>query len=284
MIEKLFLSVGAMKAGTTWLHHQLRGHPEIFFTPEKEIHYFFAPTGDAPPMRLEDRVRRFKRVVSNIDPDRTNRRVLFNMRWYTGRYLARKVDDAWYQGLFAHSRTGQWCADFSNLYSLLDSERWKAVRRVATQIRAIYTLRHPLERMWSQLVFFHDFSGAEADFKSWKKQDFARFFDGSREAAHGDYAGNLARLREALSEEELIVSFFEAVRAQPVLTLNRIERFLGISERTYPQERLGRKVNPTAPRHIPKAFIDYAAPIHENQVRRLKSAGLTLPDSWSSAF
>jgi len=40
MINNLFLSVGAMKAGTTWLYKQLQYHPEIYFTPEKEIHYF----------------------------------------------------------------------------------------------------------------------------------------------------------------------------------------------------------------------------------------------------
>eukprot|EP00493_Phyllostaurus_siculus_P000433 UN00435 len=36
MIDNLFLSVGAMKAGTTWLYEQLKNHPEIHFTPEKE--------------------------------------------------------------------------------------------------------------------------------------------------------------------------------------------------------------------------------------------------------
>ena len=35
-----FLGIGAQKAGTTWLHENLRRHPELFLPEEKELHYF----------------------------------------------------------------------------------------------------------------------------------------------------------------------------------------------------------------------------------------------------
>jgi hypothetical protein len=35
-----FVGIGAMKAGTTWIYRQLREHPDIWFGPRKEIHYF----------------------------------------------------------------------------------------------------------------------------------------------------------------------------------------------------------------------------------------------------
>ncbi len=35
-----FLGIGAQKAGTTWLYENLKGHPEIFFPPEKEVHFW----------------------------------------------------------------------------------------------------------------------------------------------------------------------------------------------------------------------------------------------------
>ena len=38
-MERLFLSIGAMKAGTTWLYSLLQRHPKIQFTPEKKIHF-----------------------------------------------------------------------------------------------------------------------------------------------------------------------------------------------------------------------------------------------------
>jgi hypothetical protein len=35
-----FLGIGAQKAGTTWLHENLRHHPGLYLPAEKEIHYF----------------------------------------------------------------------------------------------------------------------------------------------------------------------------------------------------------------------------------------------------
>ncbi|MBK8815444.1 MAG: hypothetical protein IPN42_08040 [Methylococcaceae bacterium] len=40
MTKKIFLSIGAMKAGTTWLYDKLKEHPDIHFSYEKELHYF----------------------------------------------------------------------------------------------------------------------------------------------------------------------------------------------------------------------------------------------------
>lgn len=36
----LFLGIGAQKAGTTWLFHQLRRHPDVHFPRGKELHYW----------------------------------------------------------------------------------------------------------------------------------------------------------------------------------------------------------------------------------------------------
>ncbi len=35
-----FLGIGAVKAGTTWLHHQLCRHPELYLPPIKPVRYF----------------------------------------------------------------------------------------------------------------------------------------------------------------------------------------------------------------------------------------------------
>jgi hypothetical protein len=36
----IFLNIGAIKSGTSWLAKQLEDHSEIFLTPLKEIDYF----------------------------------------------------------------------------------------------------------------------------------------------------------------------------------------------------------------------------------------------------
>jgi hypothetical protein len=35
-----FLGIGAQKSGTSWLHENLRHHPDAFVSPVKELHYF----------------------------------------------------------------------------------------------------------------------------------------------------------------------------------------------------------------------------------------------------
>jgi hypothetical protein len=35
-----FLGIGAQKSGTTWLHSNLRAHPDAFLPEPKEVHYF----------------------------------------------------------------------------------------------------------------------------------------------------------------------------------------------------------------------------------------------------
>jgi hypothetical protein len=37
-----FLGIGAAKTGTTWLHHNLRAHPDLYLPDQKEVHYFDA--------------------------------------------------------------------------------------------------------------------------------------------------------------------------------------------------------------------------------------------------
>ena len=46
-----FLCIGARKAGTTWLWFNLRSHPRVWLTPQKEIHYF-----DRRPPSLAERL------------------------------------------------------------------------------------------------------------------------------------------------------------------------------------------------------------------------------------
>jgi hypothetical protein len=60
MIEKLFLSVGAMKAGTTWLYDKLKQHPDIHFSPQKEVHFlshYYGHTNSLLPVKRQRRAR-----------------------------------------------------------------------------------------------------------------------------------------------------------------------------------------------------------------------------------
>lgn len=283
MIDRLFLSVGAMKAGTTWLHQQLAGHPGILFCPEKEIHYF-ADSDCKSYMSLAGRVARYQQVVRNLNPDRLNAHVQNNLAWYASTYLAPCVDDTWYESLFKIPASGKkgarYVADFSNLYATLDQDRWAHVRKVAKSLRVMYTMRHPAKRLWSQLKFSYEFSGRASELQDLSDGDVKVFLTDAGNLAHADYATVVEQLRSYLKEDELRFFFFEDFRSDPVKSLAAIEGFLEIEPQIYQDDRLGKRVNPSQTMAVPESFASGVEKIHQQQIERLTLLGLEVPKSW----
>ena len=65
-MERLFLSIGAMKAGTTWLYSILERHPDIHFTPEKEIHFLAHYYLNKKHLTDKHRLHRARTRLNNI--------------------------------------------------------------------------------------------------------------------------------------------------------------------------------------------------------------------------
>ena len=141
-MEKLFLSIGAMKAGTTWLYSLLERHPQIHFTPEKEIHFLAHNYLDKKYLTEDHRRHRAQTRLHNIGNLRPKRQELIRS-WYNDQYLNGTPSLAWYQNLFSggQGRPG-WNADFSNLSALIQTKGWKSLRsEVSGTIKAFYILR-----------------------------------------------------------------------------------------------------------------------------------------------
>ncbi len=68
MARPTFLIIGAMKCGTTSLHHYLRLHPEIQIPAMKELNFFSGPPGDFPypaGSRRVDRVDKYEQLFDH---------------------------------------------------------------------------------------------------------------------------------------------------------------------------------------------------------------------------
>jgi hypothetical protein len=274
MIENLLLSVGAMKAGTTWLFRQLQAHPQIHALPVKELHYFALADG-APhavlhlgePMRvrraaafLAKRSRPF--IEAHFD----------ELRWWLRFAAPGAVDAPWYDALFADAPAGAWCADFSNLYATLSAARWADVRRSCSRLRVVYTLRDPVARAWSQYKFVMSGTGRGAqtlaDFG-----EFRRVVDDRAFWAHAGYAAAIARMRQALRAEELLILFFEDLRREPATMLGRICSFLGVPPLATDPARLAQGVNASADLAMPAAWRDYLLRKLDPERDALRGAG-----------
>src|SRR3954451_8776421 len=108
-----FFIIGAMKAGTTSLHHYLQGHPQVFMSTPKELHYFVA-----------------------------QRNLSRGKEWYEAHFAAATSSGARAVGEASPTYTMRSCFPGA-------PER---VRDAVPDARLIYVLRHPVERMRSHYL------------------------------------------------------------------------------------------------------------------------------------
>ena len=279
-MEKLFLSIGAMKAGTTWLYSLLERHPQIHFTPEKEIHFLAHHYLDKKHLTDEHRQHRAQTRLSNIGNLRPERQELIRS-WYNDQYLNRVPSLTWYQNLFSSSQgRNQWNADFSNLSALIQAKGWKRLRsEVSEKIKAIYILREPCERLWSQ----YKFSGQSheninpSDFE----QRIEHFLSDSAVNIHSQYCKNLDAVCEGIGHQNVKAMIFDDIQNQPEALLASVEQFLEIPARDHSSHNnLKRRINTTADQAPPAVFRQHCAPIVARELNGLLARGIEVPRRW----
>lgn len=277
MIENLYLNVGAMKAGTTWLYQQLENHPEISFVPEKELHYFSAVTGGWDLIDHDARIQKFFININNKDFERL-KETINGAAWYAKYASSSIVNDEWYQSLFDGVK-GKYCADFCNLNSQLDSEGWQRVRQNYTnQLKVTYCLRDPFKRAWSHYKFHQEWIGNGNKIIELGIDEFKLFLNQDWFKKITYYHDVIGTLRENLRDDEFKVFFFEDFRSAPQTTLNQLCSFLGI--KNVKAQISKEKINQSQSLKIPSQWEDYLWNFLEPVYASLDKSGLTHP-KWS---
>ncbi len=280
VFDHLFLGAGAMKAGTTWLYNVMARHPELHFTYEKEIHYFYHTfSGDqvlSEARRLENAKSKYLRFdPQNVQTARLRQRI----RW-AANYLDSPVDDLWFKNLFAFRGRQKYCCEFSNLNALLDTPSWRRASQTARHFRVLYTMRHPIKRLWSHVKFHLQVTGELNKLDDWKPKDYRDFAKRPFIWNNAEYGRAVRAMQGGLAPEMRMFLFFEELHADQRGTLFKIEDFLGVGHFDYPQALLDQRVNESVSRKMPAFFPD----LFERDIRRiageLKDAGLTIPESW----
>jgi len=300
-VRRLLLSVGAMKAGTTFMHRIFLRNRGVFFTPEKELHYFAHVNGlskalqrplilDLEPaefayhthepgtiLSTRYRIHRLASVlrgryaqISDADELRTI------VQWYAERYLSDPVDENWFDRVF-HGSGDLWAADFSNYNALLDEAGWRSVRAHCDELKVLYFLRDPVERAWSHIRFEQMLSGGRAAIME-GSPEVAEAFIRSPSSAHGRYADIVSSLRRNLSEDELRIVKFESFLADFPASMREIEDFLGLPPGDYADVNTGHKVNASAGAPMSEAIRDRLAGALAGQIASLREMGFASRD------
>lgn len=279
VFDQVFLSVGAMKAGTTWLYDVMSRHPDVHFSHEKEIHYFYAQA--LRPGLLSDRarMRRAKGYLA-FDPETSHAVTLQHRVRWAANWLNGPVDDAWFNGLFLYRDAARWIADFSNLNALLPVQSWREIHARTGKLRVLYTLREPMDRLWSHVRFHLRLQGQSEMLDRWSLDELYDHIKQGDYLEHTDYVAAISRMRAALPSECLHIDFFDRISADPRGFVAEIEDFLGIAPKEVPDQIVSRVVNPSPPRQLPAGLTERLEPFLRTQHEGLRQMGLVLPEAW----
>lgn len=227
--QTLIYCVGAAKAGTSWLFDALYAHPECFFPTTKELHYWDGLHGghggvfrDQLPGRIADIRARYEVTTSEAQRAYQEANMGDIQRWYD-LFDGTTRDDAMYLDYMGLGRVdARVVGDFTPAYASLPVEWMRRMVTVHDDVRAVYLLREPVDRLWSHLrMDAADEAGALA-----KMDDFLA--GGEKVVARrSNYRQTLNRLGEVLPRERLHVEVFERLFTSEAL--GRICDFLGIS-------------------------------------------------------
>lgn len=270
-----------MKAGTTWLYEQLKDHPEIYFTPEKEIHYFANKSGIENQLSHRNRVNKLKHILEKYSKSNPVF-ILKNIDeivWYTYYAKSREINNDWYERLFSQNKHKRFCADFSNLYCQMDRVGWANVHKVAKNIKVIYTLRDPLRRLWSHYKFHFKWIGKEDEVIKAGFEQFKDLLDKSWFWVNAEYGRNYKLIMQNLERNQVDLLYFEDFRENPLKKLMEIYRFIGVSEVSHNEASIYKRVNITKEFDMPTEWREYAVKKLAPLYNQMLSLGIT-HSSW----
>ncbi len=179
MIDRFALIVGAMKCGTTALFHLLRQHPEISACSEKEPNFFLDPKG------------------------------------WPGGYEA-------YEALYEWDPARhRWALEASTNYAKMPVRPSAApfVRRTGAEVRIVYVVREPVERIRSQ--YLHSLA------RGWIRRPIHEGV-APEIVLMSSYGFQMVPYEACFGRDAIHVVSYEAFRADPLSEVRRLCRFLEI--------------------------------------------------------
>lgn len=283
MIDNLFLSVGAMKAGTTWLYEQLKDHPDIYFTPEKEIHYFANKVGIEKQLNHRNRILKLKEIMSKCAKGNPKfiAENIDEIAWYANYAHPKEITNEWYETLFLQNKEKQFCADFSNLYCQMDSDGWENVHKLAKNVKVIYTLRDPLSRLWSHYKFHMKWVNREDEAIDVGFEHFKELLNKPWFWVNAEYAKNFNKLKKCLPEKNLKLLYFEDFRESPNEELRKVQDFIGVERAPVAEENFDKKVNATKSFQFPDKWGDLMRDKLYPLCKEMKECGIWHP-KWNN--
>jgi hypothetical protein len=194
-----------MRCGSTWLYQALKCHPDIRLSDRKEMDFFFM------------------REMLQHDLD-----------WYEAHFESE-------DGLGPRPVRGE----ISPVYARLKAWQVKRIADLLPDLRIILTLRHPIERVWSQALLDFGYVIGK-DVRKVGLVELLRQLERPRSRLSSDYSRAITIWSNAFGKNALHVDLFEELRDDPEAYVNGVLRHIGAATPWTPPARfLDSKIHAT---------------------------------------
>jgi Sulfotransferase family len=183
-----FVGIGSMRCGSTWLYQVLKLHPDIRMSDRKEMDFFFLP-----------------------------QMLQYDLNWYEAHF---KPNNG--------SEPKPVRGEISPRYARLKAWQVNRIAEFLPTLRIILTLRHPIERVWSQTLY--DFGRLQGrDVRKVRPIEFLRQLERARNRFSSDYLRTIKIWSAAFERQALHIGLFDQLRDDPEIYVNDILRHIGAS-------------------------------------------------------
>jgi hypothetical protein len=215
--KSMFLGIGAQKSGTTWLSGYLAGHPEVYMSALKEMHFWGNRSSDAKWPNSA-----FKKRLGRLQSNGSKSVSTFNHISALEDRLKMNGDIGKYAEYF-NSRIEKQHAfgEISPAYCKLHSNEFEFIKGHFPDIKIIFLMRNPVDRLWSQIRFSEPVDTLEE-----MEQKIESAFLKSVYVERSDYVSTLRNIRRIFAPENIHFEFFEDLFQQRAM--DGICRFLGV--------------------------------------------------------
>ncbi|MEM9975837.1 MAG: sulfotransferase [Pseudomonadota bacterium] len=240
---RIFLCIGATKAGTSWLYSALSGHPEVHLRGIKELHYFDTIDAGKTARRIDEVTSARDRLLRKADGAgffarrRLKARIADHDAYLAVLSAGGGADAPYLNYLREGAGRRAVVGDVTPAYALLSRERLAQMAAMAPDVRFVYLLRDPVDRLWSHVRMMavrrapdRVLTRARAD------TIFRRTLAGKEDQIEirCDYRRALDALFAAVAPSRRHLSYYEDLFEGP--GLSQICTFLGIAPIPAPQE------------------------------------------------
>lgn len=235
-----FLIAGPQRTGTTWLHHHLQCHPDIFLPNEKET-YFFSALG-------QPELRNFKYATLCDYLEQA-------MRDRPTRLIRKQAACLLRSAALYRPRVR---GDATATYAILPTAVIDEILTLNPAMKVVLMLRDPVERAWSHarkdLLWREGRQAHEVPI-----EDYKRFFRGSGQLRLAQYGEIIGTWRPRLRDGHLFLGLFGDIAERPAELIRRLQEFLNVRTglRFMDRARLKARINPAPPAEPPPDVREY---------------------------